>query len=66
MKVKIRKKDIKLKHNSMNIIAYRATQKIPETWYYIGEDRENNDPLRMKRETGPPKLSYFEHCFWTL
>jgi hypothetical protein len=53
MKVKIRKKDIKLKHNSMNIITYRATQKIPETWYYIGEDRENNDPLRMKRETGP-------------
>jgi hypothetical protein len=23
----------------MNIIAYRARQKIPRTWYYIGEDR---------------------------
>jgi hypothetical protein len=23
----------------MNIIAYKARQKIPGTWYYIGEDR---------------------------
>jgi hypothetical protein len=36
----------------MIIIAYSAIQKITGTWYYI-EDRENNDPLRMKRETGP-------------
>jgi hypothetical protein len=46
MRVKIRKKmDINLKHNSMKIIAYRARQKVLRTWYYIGEDRENNDPL---------------------
>jgi hypothetical protein len=37
----------------MNINAYRTRQKIPVTWYYIGEDRENNDLLRMNRETGP-------------
>jgi hypothetical protein len=37
----------------MNIIACRVRQKIPVTWYYIGEGRENNDPLRMKREIGP-------------
>jgi hypothetical protein len=23
----------------MNITTYRARQKIPKTWYYIGEDR---------------------------
>jgi hypothetical protein len=47
---------IKLKHNFMNIITHRERQKIPETWYYIGEDMENNDPLRMKRETGPTRV----------
>jgi hypothetical protein len=39
MRVKCGKKDIKLKHNCMNIIAYKARQKIPESWHYIGEDR---------------------------
>jgi hypothetical protein len=48
---------IKLKHNSMNIIAYRARQKIPRTWYYIREDRlykkSASDPPRMMREVDP-------------
>jgi hypothetical protein len=39
MRDKYAKTDIKLKHNSMNIIACMARQKIPGTWYYIGEDR---------------------------
>jgi hypothetical protein len=39
MRDKYTKTDTKLKHNSMNIIARRARQKIPGTWYYIGEDR---------------------------
>jgi hypothetical protein len=38
MKDKYAKIDIKLKHNSMNIIAHRARQKIHGTWYYIEED----------------------------
>jgi hypothetical protein len=29
----------------MNINTYRVRQKVPETWYYIGEDMKNNDPL---------------------
>jgi hypothetical protein len=37
MRDKYAKPDLKLKHNSMNIIANRARQKIPGTWYYIGE-----------------------------
>jgi hypothetical protein len=53
VRAKKRKTDIKLKHNFMNIIAYRVRQKILVTWYYIGEGRENNYPLRMKRQTGP-------------
>jgi hypothetical protein len=48
---------IKLKHNFMNIIAYRVRQKIPGTWYYIGEDRlykkSASDPPRMTREVDP-------------
>jgi hypothetical protein len=51
--LKYAKTYIKLKHNFMNIIAYRMRQKVPGTWYDIGEDRENHDPLWMKRETGP-------------
>jgi hypothetical protein len=39
MRDKYVKTDIKLKHNSINIISYRARQKIPGTWYYLGEDR---------------------------
>jgi hypothetical protein len=39
MRDKYIKIDIKLKHNSMNIIACRARQKIHGTWYYIGEHR---------------------------
>jgi hypothetical protein len=39
MRDKYAKADIKLKHNSKIIIAPRARQKIPGTWYYIGEDR---------------------------
>jgi hypothetical protein len=39
----------------MNITAYRARQKIPTTWYYIGEGREYNDPLQMKREADPTR-----------
>jgi hypothetical protein len=39
MRVKIRKTDIKLKYNFMNIIANRARQKVPTTWYDIGGDR---------------------------
>jgi hypothetical protein len=39
MRDKYAKIDIKLKHNSMNIIAYRVRQKNPRTRYYIGEDR---------------------------
>jgi hypothetical protein len=38
MRDKRQKINIKLKHNFMNIIAYRVRQKIPRTWYYIGED----------------------------
>jgi hypothetical protein len=38
MRDKYAKTNIKLKYNSMNIIAYRARQKISKTWYYIGED----------------------------
>jgi hypothetical protein len=37
MRDKYAKTNIKLKYNSMNIIAYRVRQKIPKTWYYIGE-----------------------------
>jgi hypothetical protein len=39
MRDKCTKIDIKLKHNFMNIIANRLRQKIPITWYYIGDDR---------------------------
>jgi hypothetical protein len=35
MRVKICKKYIKLKHNSMNIIAYRARKKIPKTYIQV-------------------------------
>jgi hypothetical protein len=39
MRNKYAKIDIKLQDNSVNIITNRARQKIPRTWYYIGEDR---------------------------
>jgi hypothetical protein len=45
-----------MKHNFMNIIAYRVRHKVSGTWYYIGENRlikENNDSLRMTREADP-------------
>jgi hypothetical protein len=48
--------DIKLKNNLMNIIAYRARQKIPENMILHRRKQatqEINDPLRMTREVHP-------------
>jgi hypothetical protein len=47
----------------MNIIAYRARQKVAKTKYYIGENRliwESNDPLWTTREMGPTGAWLFQ------
>jgi hypothetical protein len=69
MRDKYAKTNIELKHNSMNIIAYRVKQKIPRTWYYIGEDRLYRKSTTHSRWQGkqiPLGLSCFEHSFWML